>query len=312
MTTYKIPGDKQERARLSEELARLEAKLGRLKAPRREIDPWLRLHLHAQRAEDLYRQFHEDWNIVPADYQQRGSVLGFPKKYLLLLCERKSEFARYLRTYEKSELEFAYRSGWVGEGLITCANFEASAEHWKEDKDMPLDSMFTCLVNASIAGNLVDGWNGNMFRAPTWITYGYTHLAQRRFDPRWPVFDGRETIYGKDEDRTEWQPRISNLVRNEFFASTEEMLGWTKFEDLDQRDHMIVWSKLDYLLSEVQGDPKAFLTEVCPPLSSASASEAPEVRVQRQTAALAEHFGLTPEQLDQGWSEWVRKTYRKR
>ncbi len=311
LTTYRLPNDREERARLGQELARLEAKLGRLKAPRRELDPWLRLHLFAQRAEDLYRQFHEDWGIERSHYARQGPHLGFKQKFLLLLCERKSEYGRYLLTYEKTALEYVYRTGWFGEGMIVVGNIESIAEHWQEEKDVPLDSMFTCMILASLAGNLVDGWNSNLFRAPTWVTYGYMHLAQRRFDPRWPVFDGRKVIYGKEEDKTDWEPRVGNLVRNAFFADAEQMFGWTKYEDLNQRDHMVAWSKLSYLLTAVEGQRKAFLDALCPTLTSATRDD-PEERQARQREALARCFGLTPEQLDQGWAQWVRRTYRRR
>lgn len=311
LTSYKLPNDREERARLSEELARLEAKLGRLRAPRRELDPWLRVHLYAQRLEDLYRQFHEDWGLSREDYSRRGPYLGFKNKFLVLLCERKSEFGRYLRTYESSDMEYAYRSGWYGEGLIACGNAEAIAEHWREEKDVPLDSMFACMMIATLAANFVDGWNQNMFRAPTWLTYGYAHVAQRRFDPRWPVFDGRKVIYGREEDKTDWLPRVGNLVRNDFFASTSEMFAWTKYEDLGQRDHLVAWSKLSYLLTELQGDRKAFLTAVTP-VASAALTVDPEVQRTRLGAALEQHFGLTPAQLDEGWTQWVRRTTRRR
>lgn len=311
LTTYKLPNDREERARLKEELARLEAKLGRLKAPRGELDPWLRVHLYAQRAEDFYRQFHEDWGIEVGDYSAKGPHLGFPNKHLLLLCERKSEFGRYLKIYENSELEYTYRSGWFGEGMITCGNFESIAEHWKEEKDMPLDSMFTCMISASLAGNLVDGWNSNMFRTPTWITYGYAHIVQKRFDERWPVLDGRTTIYGKERDKTHWEPRVGNLVKHDFFARTEEMFTWTKYEDMNQRDHLVAWSKLTYLLTEATGDAEAFLTAVCPfPTNSAPID--PGTSKALQIAALEAHFALTPARLDEEWVKWVKRTYRKR
>lgn len=311
LLSYRIPNDKEERARLKAEIGRLADKLGKLKAPKREIDPWLRLHLVAQRAEEQYQQFLDDWGIAPETFAKEGANLGFPDKYLLLVCQRKSEFGRYIKIYENSDLEYSYRTGWFGEGMITAGNFEAIAEHWKDEKDMPLDSMFTCMITASIGANFIDGWNGNMFRAPAWLTYGYVHLAQKRFDPRWPVYDGRTNIYGKDRDKTEWQPRVSNLVKNDFFASTDKMFEWSKYDDMNQRDHLIAWSRLDFLLNECEGNGAAFLTAICPTSSGISA-EPVEVRKERQVKALAEHFALTPTELDEAWAKWVKKTYAKK
>ncbi len=311
LNTYRIPNDREERARLKEELDRLEEKLGRLKAPKRELDPWLRVHLFAQRAEDVYRRFHEDWGIDPSSYASQGPHLGFPNKFLLLLCERKSEYGRYLRIYEDSDVEYSYRTGWTGDGMLVCSSFEAVAEHWKKEKDMPLDSILTCLVECCIAANLVDGWNGNLFRAPTWLVYGYAHAVQKRFDPRFPYFDGRTTVYGLEDDKTEWRPRVWNLVSNDFFASADEMFRWQAYGDLNQRDHMVAWSKVSYLLEEREGDREAFLTALCPRARYGSEPDL-EARVAAQGSALEAHFGLTPAGLDEQWARWVKKTYPRK
>jgi hypothetical protein len=311
LNTYRIPNDRDERARLKEEIDRLEEKVGRLKAPKRELDPWLRVHLFAQRAEDVYREFHEDWGIDPASYSAQGPHLGYPNKILLLLCERKSEYGRYLKIYEDSEVEYSYRTGWSGEGMIVCVSSEAITENWKDEKEMPFDSMLTGLVRCCLAANLIDCWNGNLFRAPTWLVYGYAHIVQKRFDSRFPFFDGRTTIYGLEDDKTEWKPRVRNLVGNDFFASSPKMFGWTKYGDLNQRDHIVSWSKLSYLLEERDGDRAAFLTACCPRAKYGSEPDA-EARAALQAAALEEHFGLTPAGLDEEWARWVKKTYPRK
>ena len=311
LNTYRIPNDRDERKRLKEELDRLEDKLGRLKAPKRELDPWIRVHLFAQRIEDTYQEFHEDWGIDPSSYAAQGPYLGLPNKFLVLLCERKSEYGRYLKIYENSEIEYSYRTGWSGEGMIVCVSSEAIAENWKDEKDVPLDTMLSCLVRCCLAANFIDVWNGNLFRAPIWLVYGYAHVVQRRFDPRFPFFDGRTTIYGLDDDKTVWQPRVRNLVGNDYFASMNKMFGWSAYGDLNQRDHMVSWSKVTYLLEEVDGDREAFLTAVCPRARYGSEPDA-EAKITAQAEALEARFGLTPEGMDEAWSRWVKKTYSKK
>jgi hypothetical protein len=310
--TYKIPNDREERERLKGELARLKNKLGKLRAPKKELDPYLRLHLYAQRAEDAYAAFVTDFALSPADYEARGPILGLPNKILLLLCERKSEFGRYLRTYENSDIEFSYRTGWLKDGLLVAANVEAIGEHWKDEKEAPIDSMFHCMLVSCLASDLIDGWGEQMFKAPVWLTYAYGHYCLKRIDSRWPVFDGRKFIYDKEDDSWNWQPRVRNLVKNEFFAGAEAMFAWKEYGDLNVRDHMVAWSKLEFLLAAAEGDPKGFLTAVCRPLDAKDSRNLENEPVARQTRALLAHFGLTAEEFDAAWSEWVEKTYDKK
>jgi len=310
--TYKIPNDREERARIKEELARLKDKLGRLKAPKKKLDPFLRLHIYAQRAEDVYENFIADFEIEPAD-MTRGKYGGHKNKILLILCERKSEFGRYLRIYENSEIEFSYRTGWHGEGLLTVVNVEAIAENWREEKEAPVDTMFHCMMASCLASNFVDGWGTPIFSSPTWLTYAYGHYAQKRIDPRYPVFDGRKVIYDKEDDSWNWKPRVRNLVKNDFFASATKMFGFESYEDLHARDHMVGYSKLEYLLTQVEGgDKEKFLTQMTHPIARRDAGGIENPKVARQVRALEEHYGLTPEQLDEGWAKWVERRYPKR
>jgi len=310
--TYKIPNDRQERAKLELEIARLKHKLGKLKAPKKKLDPYLRLHIYAQRAEDAYAAFVEDFGLTPADFAERGPYLGRPKKILLLLCQRKSEFGRYLRTYENSEVEFVYYTGWPKEGMLLAANVEAISENWKEDKETPVDTMFHCLVVSALGANFINNWGEEIYKAPSWLTFAYGHMCQRRIDPRWTVFDGRDFIYDKSGHSWNWKPRVRNLVKNDFFASAEQMFAWKAYGDLNTRDHMVAWSKLTYLMSVAQGDEQGFLSEVCQPSGGRASRNDEDEQVARQVRALKADYDLTPAGFDQAWARWVLKTYPKK
>lgn len=312
LVSYKIPNNREERARIKEELARLKEKLGKLRAPKKKLDPFLRLHIYAQRAEDAYAAFLEDWGLEEADFKARGPHLGHPNKILLLLCERKSEFGRYLRTYEEMELEYSYRTGWHNDGLLVALNVEAIAENWKEEKEAPVDSMFHCAMVANLGANLIDGWSTPIFSAPEWLVYAYSHYAQRRVEPQWTVFDGRKIIYDKDDDSWNWHPRVRNLVKNDFYASFEKMAGFTDYGDIHNRDHLVGWSKLDYILNAAEGDKQAFLNAATTKLSSRETRNLETPEVTRQVRALEKAFAMTPNEFDAAWAEWVEKTYPKK
>lgn len=311
--TFKLDNDREQRTRLKGEFSRLKGKLGKLRAPKKSLDPYLRLHLYAQRAEELYAQFMEDFQIDPEGLPANAPHLGHRNKFLLLLCQRKSEYGRYLKSYEQIEAPFSYRTGWHSDGMIVALSQESVSEPF-EDKDLPFDVMLHCLLANTLASSFVDGFEQNLFKAPPWVTYGLAHVYSKRVDPHWTYFDARRESQINYADAWNWEPRVRNLVQNEFFTTTEKMLGWTTYADLGARDHMIAWSKMQYLVEVAEGDRQKFLSLACRPLSSTELgdSEPNKEPALRQRRALQEAFGLTPEELDEAWGSWVSKTYKKR
>ncbi len=311
LNTYTLPGDREEKARLAQELERLGARLGKLKAPKRELDPWLRLHLFAQRAEELYAAFQRDFGLAPADYADVGPYLGQPRKFLLLLCERQSEYGRFLTTYAGGIHDLSHRFGSKQTGFGFAINAEGLRGLWTETDGVPFDAVLASHVASGLANQLVDAYRGSDYRSPAWLVAAYGHVCSRRVDPRYPSGCGYAEGQSVREEDHEWEPRVANLVRNDFFASTEAMFGWLDSTPLTQRDHLVAWSKLQYLLTEAQGDRKGFLADVCPPDPKLWTDD-PAALVKRQTAALAQRFHVTPQELDEAWSRWAAKAYARR
>lgn len=314
LSTYKYKGDKQEKARLKEEIKRLSEKIGKLKTPKKEIDPWLRLHLYAQMLEEVYAKFMVDFGFTQKDFEGKGEHLGHPKKFLVLLCQKDSEYGRYLRTYMDSDIEGSYRSGWMDEGMILTASYESVAKNWKGVADAPIDTMYRCVVLACLASNFIDGYKDNLYRAPRWLSYATAHIIQKDLDPRWSRFDGRKIIADPKDDSWDWEPRVYKLVKNEFFADNKKMFTFLEYNDMTSRDHMIAWSKLTYLMEERggrEGKLKGFLNDVCSPALGDSVPTKEEY-YEMQTKALKTNFDMTPEEFDKDWSKWVLKTYRKK
>ncbi len=202
--TYKYKGDKEEKGRLKDEIERLKDKLGKLKTSKKEIDPWLRIHLYAQMLEDTYAEFMKDFGFTPKDFEKTGKHMGHPKKFLVLLCQKDSEYGRYLRTYLDSDIEGSFRTGWMNEGMILTASYESVAKNWKDVGDAPIDTMYRCVITACLASNFIDGYKDNLYRAPRWLSFASAHIYQKKIDPRWTRFDGRTIVYDAKDDSWDW------------------------------------------------------------------------------------------------------------
>ncbi|MAF67331.1 MAG: hypothetical protein CMJ84_16950 [Planctomycetes bacterium] len=306
LKTYDLSGDKREKALLKKELARLKKRLGKLKAPRRELDPWLRLHLYAQRMEELYAHFLERFGLSAADFPEGAPYLGYREKFLVLICERKSSFGRYTRIYHGSDQSWSFRTGFTDGAMFTGLSSEALSE-----TSFKLDSALYCQLVSDMVLNFNDAYRVNYFNSPIWWKYGLAHWYSRRIDPRWTSSAGVPSGRNWREEDAEWRPRVGNLVKNDFFISTEKLFACSDYEDLNTRDHMVAWSRIEFLLEREEADLKGFLDAINRRKPEGDEAAVTAKLVERQRAALEQCFGLSSAELDEQWASYVRKQYRK-
>jgi len=313
LKTYRIPGDKRENDKLEAELELLGERMGRFKPPRNELDPWLRLHLYAQRLEQLYADFGETFGVTQADFGPEavgmgaGPYLGQDQKFLVLLLQKSSSLGRYTRRFTGQEQRFAYRFGFTEGGYVFAVAAEALLEAGLE-----LDASLHCYVAFSVVTNFCDAYRKSWGRVPAWFKYGLAHRASRGVDPRWALYEGAEVLNDLRADAWRWQPRVRGLVVNEVYGPWSEMLAWKDWSEMNQRAHMMAWSCVDWLLERDDAEPGAFLMAVSDPLPEGMLELDPEVALERQRAGLRAAFGAEVAELDQAWRKHVRRRYERK
>ncbi len=310
LTTYAFAPDADEKKLLAAELERLEKKTGRWRGKKKELDPWLRLHLYAQRAEELYASFCADFGLAPSDFEPKKRILGQEHKIKLLVCERESELSRYIALNYPGYEQYEFLGRVTPEaGLFFGTSVEALRANWTKPEEQPIDTMLHCQVVAGLAAVFLEGFRNTYYVAPTWLPFAAGHVYVRRIDPRWVSSCGHSPDAFRREDDWKWERDVYSLVSNEFFASTETMFGWTGYDDMKMRDHMVAWAKLEYLLTVAEGDRKSFLMTL---VTRGPEKDEKEERLARQRRALSTAFRLTPEQFDEQWAAWVSKNWRRK
>jgi hypothetical protein len=88
-----LPAGQDQKRILSEELKQLHKKVPRVPEHPARLDPWLRLHLYAARAEGCYAWFQKLLSVTDANFGdgtqvRKGAYLGLPDKFLLLLFQK--------------------------------------------------------------------------------------------------------------------------------------------------------------------------------------------------------------------------------
>jgi hypothetical protein len=314
LETYRSKNDKKEDKKLADELERLAPKLGKEKLPRAKIDPWLRLHLYAQRLEDTYAWVVAELKIdekafaAPPDrWKQQmgeGPYLGLPMKFTVLLTEKTSSQGRFLSRWMKRDIQTSVRERMPGGTLSLVMNAEVLRGY-----ELELDAVLHCAVASDITLNLLDGFR-SAWATPFWFKQGMAHAASRRVDERWTIF-AKGTMREK-QDSWKWEPRVYGLVANDFVPSWKKMIGWTKWEDIDAAGHMACWSRVTWLLSLEGVNINAFLMDLTEPVPSNVGGDRDSILLRRQEPALQKAFGKSCEELDAAWRAYVTKNYSRR
>jgi hypothetical protein len=212
-------------------------------------------------------------------------------KPTVLLTEQSSTLGRFLGHYANQEEACNWRGRLAGGTMFLGQSAECMRQH-----GYPLDAALHCAVAADLAFNLVDGFRGQHDSSPAWLRCGLATWFSRRVDERWNIY-ARGTTFTFDDDSWKWAPRVRGLVAHELALPWSRMLEWTSWQEIDAPGHMLLWSRVDWLLSRKDADLHAFLMGMTEPRVSRA----------QQEDSLRAGFGATPAELDRQWKEFVLK-----
>ena len=99
-------------------------------------------------------------------------------------------------------------------------------------------------------------------------------------------------------------------VGHEYYPSFETMLDWPDRYSMKYLEHMMAWSRVDYLMNVVPDGFAAWFDAVKTPFAGAGPS-AEQMRA-RQLAALKDAWDLEPATFDAAWSAWAEKFYPRK
>jgi len=314
--SYKIPADRIEKKRLDGELTRIRQLFPEAKLPAGKLDPWLRLHLYARRLESIHADYLQAFGLRDEDFGEPsvegettiapGPHLGMAMKFTVLLAERRSTLARFVRYATKREPTDPQRERLPGDTLFCGLSAEA-VEGWGVESD----SAFHALLAAIVAQNLTSGFRGMTANLPVWFEYGHSHVVSRKVDERHTLF-ARGTLRD-DGDSVKWDQRVAGLVANDFAPTWRALADERRFEDLSGPDHLVAWSKVAWMLDRFGPDGmRTYLLAVTDRLPRKDELDRHAFQRDRELAVLAE-IGLTSiETLEEEWRRSASKANSKR
>jgi hypothetical protein len=304
-----VPQEPEKRRAILEDLAALHKKLAKVPEKPHKIDPWLRLHIFAQRAESCYAAFEKLVGATDADFgdgteQGKGHYLGLPDKFVLMLFQKKSDLARYMDRFCNVKTDGPYRYFHSKSSTMLVVLCVEGVESFD---DAALHRYMVYLLT----NNFLCGYQGFFYTLPLWFQEGLAHWYSRKVESDFVVANIKDDDAVEQEKQNEWPRKVRRRAQFEAtcipFAT---MVAWQKWEELGFHSHTQAWSRIDFLMS--RGPEK--LGQMVKALKSLSSGVALDKATVDAAAAkeLQERFGLDDKAFDQQWREWVLKTYPKK
>ena len=301
------PEDSKAKKELQKELKELAQRLPNLPRRVKELDPWLVLHLYAARLEALFEEFvtrlHLEELVASDPYLGTGGPIA------VLLCEKKSTFARFTatacRTPAQNSLRYYFNEprGQLFFGIA----FESLEGELHGDKGLHF------AVVHSLTRVLADAVRGYYGTLPTWFSMGLGHwFARELVDDEILLYTTPRGEAGREKGDADFAVKVRKRVSNGIFPPWAEMESWRDPFSLRFSDHMVAWSRVDYFLT-ADGGARAteFLLGASEPVPWAEADR-DEKRAALAHGALLDLAGGDLGALDEAWVDWVLDRYPKR
>jgi hypothetical protein len=298
------------------ELKRLRTRLPKVKAEERDLDPWLRTHLVAQRCEELYAEVQANLGVRddtfpaapghdPRGDPQRffglGPYLGLPEKFSVLIVQRVSSLARYTRAHQDHETQLPRRYFDLQHRCMIWAVAEESSNSLMKNDY----ALYTHLVY-NLSYSLYSSYRYFGSDLPPWLIAGLAHWHGRRICPRFPAYErDRDDTKLEQRDFWKWDERAPRLLRNGAFEPIEALMRRPQSTEFGLEQHIQSWAFVDFLMSTRKAATMKFLHDMKDPFDGLRLWPKPEQIHERAKVCLPRAFQLDAAGLEAEWRTHV-------
>lgn len=312
MTTASLPGDSKQKKAVYAECKALNKRWRRFPAKPKKLGPWTQLHLYAARCEQAYADFSALVGAKPEMFDKastqngRGPYLGAPDKHLLLLFQKKSDMARYMKRFCDTEAEDSFRYVHkVTHQPLLCISVEGM-------EGFDAAGIHSHFVFA-MWQNLMNIYRGFHFPLPMWFSTGVGHYYSRQVKSEFISARIRDSEAVDQDTQNKWYQKVYKRSRHEgatiAFDQLAAMHEWEKF---GFHAHTQSWSRMEFLMER---DPQkvGLMLDKMKRVSASGDWDADGARLRKMMPKLLyEAFEMDGPTFDAEWRKWVLKNYPKR
>ncbi|HUR27133.1 MAG TPA: hypothetical protein VM509_03035 [Planctomycetota bacterium] len=310
--TYKIK--EEEKKAIRAELDRLALVLTEVDAKPKMLDPWIRVHLYAQRCEDVYARFCQIMQVKDSDfpsgtklwdgrtkYMGEGPYLGQKGKYEVLLLPSEAAATTYMK--EQYGVTTKKSQRWN----VTVRDTLAFVAHVGDGK-LKDDPAMHGHVAFNMAINMLDGLKHYSYDTPIWLREGLAHFMEREINPKFNSFDSSEGAIASMTNKEKWEPEVKKMIAADQQTRISQMMTLKDYGGLTLNHHFTVWSMTDYMIRARPNEYAAFNDKLHGRMNKQNFSDSSDM-VDFHRTAFQEKFGMNYVEFEAAWMKWVEETY---
>jgi hypothetical protein len=295
--------------KIEAELADLKKKLPLVNVKTRQIDPWLRLHLYGDRCEKRYARFLDLIKMKDSDFGPRelgkpyhgeGKYLGMMEKYELVLLKDIRQFKDLLRDQSGSTTSQTKREHFAERGALSV--FIPAIDDLRND-----DNLYAH-VSHNLGHNFVLGYRYYSYEPPKWFEEGFAHFFEKEVSEEFNSFDSEEAAVGQMYEGKDWRDGTLRFLGRGKATSTADLIHKKGLADIGKEDHVIAWSKVEFLIKNYPDKFPKFLDAVRGRLDAKGLPDGTNIPAH-QRDFFKNDMGMTLSDFDREWEKWVTKTY---
>ena len=304
----------EEKEKIRGELARLAELLPAVDVKEKMLDPWLRSHLYAQRAEDAWKRFQTLMKVEDKDfpdgkkpydpaakYMGSGPYLGQKGKYEVLVVPSEAALVAYLQQNFGLLVKKTQRWNLPDKDSLSVT-INGNEDNLREDEALHAHMVFNVTIN------LLDGYKHYSYEKPIWIREGLAHFVEREISQKFNSFDASEGSVADTSRKSRWELEVRKLISSGKAPRMAELLGMKDYSELTLPRHFATWSMVDFL---VKTNPDGFACLVAAingmlnDKGIPDGSNLPDVHRTK----FKECLGFSYAEFDVAWAEWAMATY---
>ena len=311
---YTVPD--KEAKKIRAELKELKAAIPRIDDRTRRLDPWLRLHIAALRAEKQYAAFLDLLGKKESDfpdgqttydpgsgkpYMGEGPYLGEKDKYDLYLAETLATYQDLLVQHYGVTTKKPQRWNSINRGAMFFGL-------WSKEENLNSDTAIHACLAHNLGHNYLDGYRYYAYDLPVWLTEGFGHWWQRAIDVECVNYCNIEGTNPLKQTGAGWPADTRRLVMRDRAAPVAELTRKNSFAELDQNDHLVVWSKVDFLIGTDHKKFAAFVDRLKGRTDTQGFTLSRGLP-EAQREAMKEIYGWSYPEFEEAWKAHVLATY---
>jgi hypothetical protein len=298
--------DQADRKAIDTELELLRAVLPTVPAKPKKLDPYLRLHLLAFRAERLYARVQALLGVRDEDFPEQrtangpymgnGRFLGEKEKFELVI--HSTVATHRLFTRELAGVEVVDSLRWH---VMPAHKLLASIP--AEEPDLKQDRWLFPHVAHNLTHLMFCAYKHYSYEPPPWLDEGLALAMEKEIELRAHTFEGEEGTKRDSKGPTDpWGAAKKAATSGE--VKFAELLNAKNHGELRTDAALLAWTMVRFLIDEHGAAFARFAGDVKGQLGPDGRPTGANL-VDLQRASLKERFGWTPQQFDEAWRAWL-------